>query len=479
MAIGDEEGGVRLLESSKDGNPSFNREYLTFRPHANAILDLAFSSDDMLLATASGDQTSKVIDMSSQRAIRTLSGHVSSVKQVCFQPGSGNNVIATSSRDGTVQIWDLRSRASDQPVGCVKVSLDGVSTESGYDPPKSDMTWAIPVYTIDRAHVVRRTTTLSSGRPAAKPPLHRATNTKSELSGRRAEASITGLCFLPPSRSHLLLTSSEANASVKLWDLRFTHKPRRGSPTPLSTSCQPKSHNLYRQFGLTSLVLSMDGGRIYTLCRDNSVYVYSTPHLLLGSAPELQSSSARPRRSCGIEKEGLGPLYGMRHPKLHAASFYVKLAIRPAKGDKTELLAVGSSDCCAVVFPTNEGYMYHQEDRGLEHSAERSSTPFRSSILTRSSQERSSNEADLSSGRLDSTITIHQHGSALVRGHEKEVTGMSWNSEGELVTVGDDFQARVWREGSEAQDLRTGGENGGRRWGHGWAECLPGWDEDC
>ena len=479
MAIGDEEGGVRLLESSEDGSPSFNRKYLSFRPHANAILDLAFSSDDMLLATASGDQTSKIIDMSSQRAIRTLSGHVSSVKQVCFQPGSGNNVIATSSRDGTVQIWDLRSRALEQPVGCVKVSLDGVSTDSGYDPPTSGMTWAIPVYTIDRAHVVRRTTTPSSGRLAAKPPSNLVRNTKSELSGRRAEASITGLCFLPPSRSHLLLTSSEANASIKLWDLRFTHKPRRGSPTPLSTTRQPESHDLYRKFGLTSLVLSNDGGRIYSLCRDNTVYVYSTSHLVLGSAPEIQSSMARPQRSGGTEKEGLGPLYGMRHSKLHAASFYVKLAIRAAKEDKSELLAVGSSDCCAVVFPTNEGYMYHQENRVLEFSADASSTSFRSSSLTRSSQERSSNEVELVSERLDSTIPIYQHGSALVRGHDKEVTGMSWTSEGELVTVGDDFQARVWREGSEAQDLRTGGENGGRRWGHGWAECLPGWDENC
>ena len=479
MAVGDEEGGVRLLESSRDGGPSFNRKYLSFRPHANAILDLAFSSDDMLLATASGDQTSKVIDMSSQRAIRTLSGHVSSVKQVCFQPGSGNNVIATSSRDGTVQIWDLRSRASEQPAGCVKVSLDGVSTDSGYDPPRSDMTWAIPIYTIDRAHVVRRTTTLGSGRLATKPPSNLDRNTKSELSGRRSEASITGLCFLPPSRSHLLLTSSEANASVKLWDLRFTHKPRRGSPTPLSTTRQPESHDLYRQFGLTSLVLSRDGGRIYTLCRDNSVYVYSTPHLLLGSAPELQPSTARPRGSGRTEKEGLGPLYGMRHPKLHAASFYVKLAIRPAKEDKSELLAAGSSDCCAVVFPTHERYMNHQRDRGLEYLPDAFPASCRSSVLTRSSQERSSCEVDRLSGHRDNTIPIYQHGSALVRGHDKEVTGMSWTSEGELVTVGDDFQTRVWREGSEAQDLRRGGENGGRRWGHGWAECLPGWDEDC
>lgn len=115
IAVGDEDGGIRLLESAKDEKPEFSEPYLKFRPHTNAILDLAFSPDDLLLATASGDQTSQVIDMPNQRAIFTMAGHVSSVKQVCFQPGS-SSVIASSSRDGSVQIWDLRCRGFDAPV---------------------------------------------------------------------------------------------------------------------------------------------------------------------------------------------------------------------------------------------------------------------------------------------------------------------------------------------------------------------------
>lgn len=107
VAIGDEDGGVRLLESSNKLKPGFSKAYLTFRPHVNAILDLAFSPDDLLLATASGDQTSQVIDMPTQCTTHKMTGHSSSVKQVCFQPGS-SNVLASSSRDGSVQIWDLR-----------------------------------------------------------------------------------------------------------------------------------------------------------------------------------------------------------------------------------------------------------------------------------------------------------------------------------------------------------------------------------
>jgi WD40 repeat protein len=69
VAVGDEEGGIRLLDSAKDDKSGFSKAYLTFRPHMNAIMDLEFSSDDMLLATASGDQTAQVIDMATQKPI--------------------------------------------------------------------------------------------------------------------------------------------------------------------------------------------------------------------------------------------------------------------------------------------------------------------------------------------------------------------------------------------------------------------------
>lgn len=187
--------------------------------------------------------------------------------------------------------------------------------------------------------------------------------------------------------------------------------------------------------------LSGDGARLYTVCRDNTVYAYSTSHLQLGHAPELSKmTNSKPRRSGGHEKEGLGPIYGFRHPKFHASTFYVKSALRAAKDDKTELLAVGSSDGCAVLFPTDERYMNHSSDQRIRHSADLfGSTP---PSLTRTVS---------SPGvctRVEDSIPIYQYGSALIRGHDREVTGMSWTHEGELVTVSDDFTARCWREGA-------------------------------
>lgn len=481
VAIGDEEGGVRLLESAKDGKPGFSTAYLSFRPHHNAILDLSFSSNDMLLATASGDQSARIIDMPTQRTTFTMAGHVSSVKQVRFQPGSSDKVIATSSRDGSVQIWDLRCKGFDGPVHDIRVSLDPSSTEPEVrkDAKLKRMTWARSTNNIYEAHASREAvqskampTPIILGGTAIDAP------SKTESPGRQGDVSVTALAFLQPGREHLLLTTSEANTSVKLWDLRITHNHRRGRAMPLSTTRQPQSHDRHRQFGLTSLSLSGDGARFYTLCRDNTVYAYSTSHLILGHAPELSSGPSRPRRSGGLDREGSGPIYGFRHPRFHATTFYVKSSLRPAFDDKSEMLSVGSSDGCAILFPTDERYLKRQYGTSGENPIRSlPETPSALHRTTRPTLSRTSSGVGLST-RLEDAIPIYQHGTALVRGHSKEVTASAWTCKGDLVTVGDDFVARCWREGPDARDLRMGGEKDGRRWGCGWAEIDGDWDDD-
>lgn len=460
-----------------NGKPEFSKAYLTFRPHINAILDLAFSPDDLLLATASGDQTGQVIDMPTQRAIYRLAGHTSSVKQTSFQPGS-SNVIATSSRDGSVQIWDLRCKGFDVPVRNIKVSLEPSDNEA---PQRAStiktLSWANAVNTISDAHSGRSAVSEAPSDSTKSQPARDASR-KTEYPGQRVgDVSVTAFSFLPQGREHLLLTGCEANASVKLWDLRTTHTNRRRSrAVPLSTSRQPDSHAYHRQFGLTSLSLSGDGARLYTLCRDNTVYVYSTSHLILGHTPELSFSTFQPRRASGVEKQGLGPLYGFRHPNFHATTFYVKSALRPAMNDKSEILAVGSSNNCAVLFPTDERYL----QRSSSHRISPSSSPL---LFHNSSPRLPLHRADSGSrlaARLNDTIPIYQHGSALIRGHEREVTGLTWTSKGDLISVGDDLCAMRWRDGrgGEARSLRVGGESEGKRWGCGWAEVEDGWDDE-
>ncbi|KAL8894943.1 MAG: hypothetical protein Q9192_003948 [Flavoplaca navasiana] len=492
VAIGDEEGGIRLLETAKAGKPHFKKAYLTFRPHTNAILDLAFSPDDSRLATASGDQTCRVIDMPTQRAVHSLVGHTSSLKQVMFQPNS-SNVIATSGRDGSVRLWDLRCRGSETPVHTLHVHMEG---SEGVDASRSlskKLTYSRCVDAILGAH---------SSRTLAGPPISKAINSnatndipsKSETPSRRGDASITALSFFPAGREHLLLTASEGNATIKLWDLRTTYSHRRSShPLPLSSTRQPQSHTKYRHYGVTSMALSGDSARLYALCRDSTIYTYSTAHLILGHAPELLpitcssevgASMRKSRFSRNPDKEGAGPMYGFRHPQLLASTFYVKIAVRPAQQDRSELLAVGSGSAngCAVVFPTDERYMRKSSHSNRYLNAPSTENPSTSAMeysLPTPPSSISKRPLPHSSSRPTDTIPIYDHGTPLVRGHENEVTALNWAHGGELVTVSDDFTARCWREDiGKARDLRMGGEGEGRRWGSGWADVGEGWDDE-
>ncbi|KAI9373666.1 WD40-repeat-containing domain protein [Aspergillus egyptiacus] len=457
VAVGDEEGGIRLLDSAKDDKEGFSKAYLTFRPHANAIMDLDFSSDDMLLATASGDQTAIVIDMATQKPVYCLSNHVSSLKQVKFQPAANNKVLATCSRDGNVNIWDLRCKGFEKPSMQVQCSLE---SETELDPAiASKMTYPQVLNTIHGAH-------------AWMPQI--MTPEKTESLVARSDITVTALAFLPPGRENLFVTASEANACVRLWDLRTAHSNRRGRPAlPLSTTREPDSHVKYRRFGVTSMALGGDGSKLYSLCRDGTVYAYSTSHLVLGHAPELSLNNVRPRRSGGSDKEGLGPLYGFRHPRLRVASFYVKLGVRKAIGDKPEMLAVGSGEPCPIVFPTDERFL----DTSAQQQTDESSQVPRNASFTRSGLRRSNSSVGIS-GRLEDTIPIYNTGTPLIEGHKKEVSAVSWTVNGELITVSDDYSTRCWREGPEARDLRTGGETEGRRWRCGWADTKEPYEDD-
>lgn len=473
VAIGDEDGGVRLVDSAHAESISFGQEHVSFKPHHNAVMDIAFSSDDYLFATASGDQTARIIDMRTQQTRYIMTGHMSSVKQVRFQPGN-DSIVATSSRDGSVLIWDLRCRGSDAPVSDFRVSF-----EPGNDMLASrhkQVIYASTCMSIRDAHAGKSPLAQSA---AASTNSSLFAKSDSSLVPKRLDVSITALSFLSASHSHLLLTASEANASVKLWDIRH-RGPRNGPAIPVSSTPEPESHTRHRHFGINSLALSGDGSRFYALCRDSTVYAYSTNHLILGNAPELSNPAPKWRRA-REGQSGLGPLYGFRHPQFHATSFYVKAAIRPAKGDKPEMLAVGSRDGCAVLFPTDETLLdkptSHPTDVVEEEDDEEYDLPTLPSRRPQPSRNASSTNSSRSRDTLD-TIPIYEQGTALIRGHSSEVTSLTWTANGDLVTLGDDFRARCWREGPRARELRINGEGEGQRWGCGWADVSESHDEE-
>lgn len=435
--------------------------------------------------------------MMTQQPISVLGYHTASLKQVRFQPGRGSScVLATSGRDGSVQIWDLRCRGG--PVHDM-----GIVSEAGlrHGAPKT-LSPGCVVNSIYDAHA--RTTRHAKGQPATSSSGDVAR--LGEVPGRIGEVSVTALQFLPPGREHLLLTACEADASIKLWDIRAVHTSRHHkASTPVSFTAPPPGHAAFRPFGICSMTLGGDGTRLYALSKDNTVYAYSTAHLVLGHAPDLvpaRPGTEPPRRRHhphGTAHEGLGPLYGFRHPLFHATSFYVKAAIRPAANGQSELLAVGSSDGAAVLFPTDERYLQDAwsssssspSSRGGDEQQETyyvgtpTATPalprpgLRSATaaLTRTNSGLFARHMDGGAG--PASTPIMRRGTPLVRGHSKEVGAVAWTSGGKLVTVGDDFVIRCWSEEREkAADLRLGGETEGRRWGCGWADVGDGWDGD-
>lgn len=444
---------MRILESAKDGQPSFKESLFHDRIHSNAIIDMVFSNDDSRLATSSGDQTARIYDMHTKATLSILGCHTASLKQVRWQPGpNNNNILATSSRDGSIAIWDLRCNTSMGPT--FPIYVPAISD------PASESTTIVcnrQISCINNAHKTQTRVVPVVGsfdqviRPGEKLP-------------RTGDVSVTAIQFLPAGREHLLLSGSEADASVKLWDIRQTiSKFRQGA---LASTTPPQSHSKFRSFGINSLNLNSDGSRFYTLCKDNTVYAYSTEHLMLGQAPELSYAATTRPSVPNTHQHSLGPLYGFRHPKLHASTFYVKSEMRKAQHGRCEMLAVGSSDSVPILFPTDERYLPNPE-KLLTSDASPALIEARPALR----------KVINGNSHMDGSLLISTNGTALVRGHDREVSSLTWTSAGDLVTVGDDYLVRCWREDhEEAKSLRLRGEHGGRRWASGWADVPADYD---
>ncbi|KAJ9644934.1 hypothetical protein H2204_001396 [Knufia peltigerae] len=456
VAVGDEDGTVRIHDACSQAQ-SYNEVFLHMHPHDNAIMDLELSEDDALLATASGDQTCRIVDMKQQVSTHTLVGHTGSIKRVQFQPGSGNHVLATCSRDGSICLWDLR---------CAKAKGSTMFQELRRESAAflENSREVNTINDIRDAHTAARNGSLSKGRRQQIP-----------ISARN-DFAVTTCAFISASRPHLLASASENDAIIKLWDMRTSYKQRSGRPNPISATLEPQSHQNHRQFGVTSIAMSSDGSRLYSLCRDHTIYAYSTAHLVLGSAPEmsLSSSTSRPARQPRQPIHGLGPLYGFRHPSLRLQTFYDKLAIRRTSDDQphTEVLASGSSEECAVLFPTDERYFNRTTRRQPENTTTLAQPRLRNTAPPSSSMSSNNNNKD-------APLPIYYHGTALVNAHRKEVTAVAWTRNGNLVTTADDYTTRCWREdAAQARMLRLNSERDARRYQSGWADVPARYDDD-
>ncbi|KAI1017106.1 hypothetical protein LB504_006751 [Fusarium proliferatum] len=441
-AVGDEEGCVRFFDTSPNDDPNEEKDLGVHSVHDNAIWDMDFSQDDMRLATTAGD-AALVMDVTTKSiAARLADGHYNSTRQIAWQKGqSTGNVLTTSDKAGRIRLWDLRC-----PHSHVRSFSTISSSETG------------------RRTVAVRDETI---RPFQASTVNTLDNTHERTAhGKTSPASVTAIQWLPAGREHLLLSASEAEAVVKLWDLRYINRRHQEKSTPLSATVVPSNH-AWRSYGITSLSLSSDAARMYAVCKDNTIYAYSMAHLMLGHAPELKDLATKRRP---IEAQGLGPLYGFKHDSFAARTFFVKCRIRP-KGlsHSSDLLAVGSSESSVVLFPTDERYLRSAcaQRAHLLDPPGSAPTPSRSFSSAAGAEPTSS------------TIPIFRNGTALVHGHQREVSNVSWSYDGKLVSASDDSIVRQWQEDEgRARYLRQIGDFGGERYMAGWADVGSDWDDE-
>ena len=78
-----------------------------FKEHHDLVFHLAFSTDDTLLASCSGDDV-VLYDVRGGRAFPPLKDHAGKVLSVAFAPD--DKTLASTSYDGTVKLWNLATR---------------------------------------------------------------------------------------------------------------------------------------------------------------------------------------------------------------------------------------------------------------------------------------------------------------------------------------------------------------------------------
>uniref|UniRef100_A0A1I8GTV0 WD_REPEATS_REGION domain-containing protein n=1 Tax=Macrostomum lignano TaxID=282301 RepID=A0A1I8GTV0_9PLAT len=253
LAVGDEEGGVLLMDTEL---PAGSGLLTAWRAHRNAIFDVQWMADsaDQLL-TASGDKTVRLHSCLDRREIRAFNGHTSSVKSLSCRPGepASGGQFCSSSRDGTVRLWD--SRTPGGSVGVIPDAHAGGPVIAAAAAPRLDV----------RLH---------------HPPLPGVGEVMRPGGGGGA-SSVTCAVFID---SNSLATCGAADGVIKLWDIRalsasgsgaLTPRRRRSSvsaPKPLT----PRQILAYpgpgKPHGYSHL--AFDRGRLFASCLDSAVYEF-------------------------------------------------------------------------------------------------------------------------------------------------------------------------------------------------------------
>jgi WD40 repeat protein len=135
VVSGSDDNTVRVWDSST------GRAVSTFHGHTGVVWSVALSADGHLVASSGEDGTVRLWDTASGHALATLRDHTDGIRSVALS--SDGHLLASGGGDGILQVWDAISRqlvttlqAHAGAVGGLALSADGHLLASGGDDGK-------------------------------------------------------------------------------------------------------------------------------------------------------------------------------------------------------------------------------------------------------------------------------------------------------------------------------------------------------
>ncbi|HEY9602254.1 MAG TPA: TIR domain-containing protein, partial [Allocoleopsis sp.] len=157
--------------------------------HNSAVNSVSFSPDGKTIASASDDNTIKLWDVATGKAITTLKGHSDRVNSVSFSPDGKR--IASASADNTIKLWDVATGKAITTLKGHSVWVNSVS----FSPDGKTIAFASAYNTI-------KLWDLATGKAITT------------LKGHSVR--VNSVSFSPDGKT---LASASADNTIKLWDV--------------------------------------------------------------------------------------------------------------------------------------------------------------------------------------------------------------------------------------------------------------------